>query len=148
VELLSVLDDLEEFVQSSPRVPLTKKVLVDEEKFLDLLDRARTILPEEVRKAKWLVQEREKVINESRQEANRLLEEAQKEIEKKVEESEIVRRAREVAEEIVSKAEQVAREMRLGARDYSDDVLAKLETRLEKILKEIEGGRKELKNMK
>jgi vacuolar-type H+-ATPase subunit H len=148
VELLSVLDDLEEYVQNSPRLPLTKKVLVDEEKMLDFLDRARTILPEEIRKAKWLVQERERVITDSRQEATRLLEEAQKEIERRVGESEIVKRAREVAEEIVAKAEQVSREMRLGARDYSDDVLAKLQNRLEKIMKEIEAGRKELKNMK
>ncbi len=148
MELLSVLDDLEEYVQNSPRLPLTKKVLVDEEKMLDFLDRARTILPEEIRKAKWLVQERERVITDSRQEATRLLEEAQKEIERRVGESEIVKRAREVAEEIVAKAEQVSREMRLGARDYSDDVLAKLQNRLEKIMKEIEAGRKELKNMK
>ncbi|MBE0466120.1 MAG: ATPase [Candidatus Desulforudis sp.] len=148
MELLSILNDLEEFVQNSPRVPMTKKLLIDEEKILDFLDRARTILPEEVRKAKWLVQEREKVMSESRQEAHRLLEEAQKEVEKKVEESEVVRQAREMAEEIVRKAEQVSREMRLGARDYADNVMAKLDGRLEQIAKEIEAGRAELRNMK
>lgn len=148
MELLSILNDLEEFVQSSARVPMTKKALVDEERLLDFLDRIRTILPEEVRKAKWLVQEREKVISESRQEAGRIIEEAQKKMEMQVEDSEIVRRAKEVAEEIIKKAEQVSREMRLGARDYSDGVLAKLETRLEEIMKEIEGGRNELRNMK
>ncbi|MEW6457925.1 MAG: ATPase [Bacillota bacterium] len=148
MELLSILNDLEEFIQNSSRVPMTKKVLVDEEKLLDFLDRARTILPEEVRKAKWLVQEREKVINESRQEAARLLEEAQKEVERRAEQSEVVRRAKEMADEIIIKAEKAAREMRLGARDYADDVLSKLEARVEKIVKEIEGGRLELKNMK
>ncbi len=148
MELLSILNDLEEFIQNSSRVPMTKKVLVDEEKLLDFLDRARTILPEEVRKAKWLVQEREKVISESRQEAARLLEAAQKEVEKRADESEVVRRAKEMADEIIKKAERASREMRLGARDYADNVLSNLESRMEKIVKEIEGGRVELKNMK
>lgn len=166
MELLSILNDLEEFIQNSSRVPMTKKVLLDEEKLLDFLDRARTILPEEVRKAKWLVQEREKVISESRQEAARLLEDAQRQIEKMADQSEVVRRAKEMADEILLKAEKTAREMKLGARDYADDQLAKLEARMEKIakemekgrldlesnvekiMKEIEGGRLELKNMK
>ncbi len=148
MELLSILNELEEFVQKSPRVPMTKKVVVSEEELLDYLDRARTILPEEMRKAKWLMQEREKVISESRSEATKILEEAQKEKEKKVNQSEIIQEAREQAETIMNKAEKNAHEMRIGARDYSDDVLNRLEERLVRMLKEIEGGRKELKNIK
>jgi len=148
VELLSVLNELEEFVQNSSRVPMTRKVLLDEERLLDFLDRLRTLLPEEVRKAKWVVQEREKVIAESRQEAQRLIEEAQKEVAKRTEENEIVRRANEMAEEIIQKAEQVSREIRQGARDYAEDILAKLESRFDRMLREIEAGRNELRNMK
>ncbi|MDI6709179.1 MAG: ATPase [Thermoanaerobacterales bacterium] len=147
MELLSVLNELEEFIQSCSRVPMTKKVLVDEEKVLDFLDRIRTLLPDEVRKAKWVVQEREKVLAESRQEAERLLEEARKEITRQAEESEIVREAKEMADDLLKKAEQMAREMRLGARDYADDILAKLESRLDRLLKEVEAGRNELKAM-
>ncbi len=148
MELLSILNEMEEFVQNSSRVPMTKKVLVDEDRMLDFLDRIRTILPEEVRKAKWVVQEREKVINETKAEAARMIEEAQKDIQRRAEESEIVKQARAMADEIIQKAEETSKEMRLGARDYADDVLARLEARLDRLIKEIESGRTELKAMK
>lgn len=148
MELLSILNEMEEFVQSSSRVPMTKKVLVDEDRMLDFLDRIRTILPEEVRKAKWVVQEREKVINETKAEAARMIEEAQKDIKRRAEESEIAKQARAVADEIIKKAEQNSREMHQGARDYADDILSGLEMRLERTLKEIMSGRNELKSMK
>lgn len=148
MELLSVINELEELIESSSRVPLTRKVLVDEEKILDILDRIRTILPDDVRKAKWVVQEREKVIEEARKEAERIIEEARREAEKRAEESEVVRQAKEMAESVLGKAEQVAREIKLGAREYADEILAKLEERLHRITKEIQQGRAELKGMK
>lgn len=148
MELLSILNEMEEFVQGSSRVPMTKKVLVDEDQMLDFLDRIRTILPEEVRKAKWVVQEREKVINETKAEAARMIEEAQQDIKRRAEESEIAKQARTVADEIIRKAEEASLEMRHGARDYADDVLAGLEMRLDRIIKEVMNGRNELKSMK
>ncbi|MEW6771716.1 MAG: ATPase [Bacillota bacterium] len=147
MELLAVINELEELIETSGRIPLTRKVLIDEERMLDILDRIRTILPDEVRKAKWVVQEREKVLEEAQKEAERLLEEARKEVEKKAEESELVRQAKEMAEEILGKAEQVAREIKLGSREYADGILAKLEERLEKITREVQQGRAELKGM-
>ncbi len=148
MELLSVINELEELVESSGRIPLTHKVMIDEEKMLDILDRIRTILPDELRKAKWVVQEREKVLAESRKEAERILEAAKAEVEKKSEESEVTRQAREMAESILGKAEQVSREIKLGAREYADEVLGRLEERLDRITKELQQGRAELKGMK
>jgi len=148
VELLSVINELEELIETSGRIPLTRKVLVDEERILDILDRIRTILPDDVRKAKWVVQEREKVMEEAHKEAERILEEARKEAERRAEESEVVRQAKERAEAILGKAEQVAREIKLGTREYADGILAKLEERLDKITREVQQGRAELKGMK
>ena len=148
MELLSVINELEELIETSGRIPLTRKVLVDEERILDILDRIRTILPDDVRKAKWVVQEREKVMEEAHKEAERILEEARKEAERRAEESEVVRQAKERAEAILGKAEQVAREIKLGTREYADGILAKLEERLDKITREVQQGRAELKGMK
>ncbi|MEW6448032.1 MAG: ATPase [Bacillota bacterium] len=148
MELLAVINELEELIETSGRIPLTRKVLVDEDKMLDILDRIRTILPDDVRKAKWVVQEREKVMDEAHREAERILEQARQDAEKKAEESEVVRQAKEMAESILGKAEQVAREIKLGAREYADDVLAKLEDRLDRITREIQQGRAELRGMK
>lgn len=65
MDLLSALNELEELIENSGRVPLTRKVMVNEDSILDLLDRIRTTIPEEIRQAKWIIQEREKVMSES-----------------------------------------------------------------------------------
>lgn len=145
MDLLNALNDLEELVESSGKIPMTKKVLIDEDKVLDILDHIRTTIPEEIRQAKWIIQEREKVMQDSQKEAMRIMEDAQKQVEKQAEDSEIVRQAKIIAEEIVQKAESIAREIKEGARGYADDILANLEGNLEVILRQIEQGRTELK---
>ncbi|BAF59933.1 MAG: ATPase [Pelotomaculum sp.] len=148
MDLLSALNELEELIENSSKIPLTRKVMIDEDRILDLLDRIRTTMPEEIRQARWIIQEREKVLKDSQKEAMRILEDAQKQVEKRAEDSEIARQAKAVAEEIVARAETVAREMREGAKSYADDILAGLQESLGKILNQIERGRSELKAMK
>lgn len=146
--MLSALNELEELVETSAKIPLTRKVLVNEDNILDLLDRIRTTIPEEIRQAKWIIQEREKVMNESQKEALRLLEDAQRKISQQADESEIVRKAREVADSIIARAEEQAMELREGARSYADDVLTNLMESLDKLTNQIDQGRSELRNMK
>lgn len=133
MDLLSALNELEELVETSAKIPLTRKVLVNEDNILDLLDRIRTTIPEEIRQAKWIIQEREKVMNESQKEALRLLEDAQRKVSQQADESEIVRKAREVADSIIARAEEQAMELREGARSYADDVLTNLMESLDKL---------------
>ena len=148
MDLLSALNELEELIENSGRVPLTRKVMVNEDSILDLLDRIRTTIPEESRQAKWIIQEREKVMSESQKEARRIVENAQKQVEKQAEDSEVVRKAKAVAEEIIARAERTAQEMREGAREYADEILSALQDKLNKINQQIEQGRSELRAMK
>ena len=148
MELFNILNEMEELIDSSPRVPMTIRVLVDEDRLLDFLDRIRTSLPEELRQAKWVIQEREKVITDSKREALRIMEDAEKQLEKRADESEVTRKAQELAHEIEARAEQVAIQIKQGAREYADEILSGLEGDLSKIVEEIRQGRMELKGMK
>lgn len=159
MELFNVLNELEELIESSTKVPMTKRILVDEEKLLDYLDRIRTALPEEIRQAKWVVQEKEKFIAEAKREATRTLEEAkneagrtyedaQKQMQRQADQSEVVRLAEFKAAEIQDQAREVASEIKQGARDYAEDVLVRLEVNLTKVMAEVQAGRDELKSLK
>ncbi|MCG8402209.1 MAG: ATPase [Firmicutes bacterium] len=148
MELFNIINEMEELIESCPKVPMTKRVLVDEDRLLDYLDRIRTSIPEELRQAKWVIQEREKVITDSKREAMRIIEDAEKQLERKADESEINRKAQEMAGQIQEQAEEVARQIKLGARDYADEILAELDDRLQKIVKQIDEGRSELQEMK
>jgi len=148
VDLLSALNELEELIENSGKIPFTRKVMVEEDRILDLLDRIRTTMPEEIRQAKWIIQEREKVLSDSQKEAMRILDNVQKQVEQQAEDSEVARQAKVVAEEIIAKAEAMAKEMREGAKSYADDILLNLQESLNKISTQIEQGRTELKSMK
>lgn len=145
MELFNVLNELEELIEESPKVPMTRRIMVDENKVLDYLDRIRTSLPEEIRQAKWLVKERDKVLNESKKEAQRMLEDVTREIELRAEDHEIVKKAEELAQETIKKAEEVSSQIRQGAREYADEILQTLEQKLGGILDEIQQGRNELR---
>jgi hypothetical protein len=148
VELLNALNEMEEIIETGFKVPMTRKVMVDEELVLDMMDRIRTTLPEEIRQAKWIIQEREKVMSDTKKEAGKLLEDVQKEMERQVDENEITRLARKKADEIIERAEMVAQEIKQGARDYADDILHDVELRIEVVSKEIQGARMELQGLR
>lgn len=148
MDLLSALNELEELIETSGKIPLTRKVVINEDRLLDLLDRIRTTIPEEIKQAKWIIQEREKVMNDSQKEAMRLLEDAQKQVEKQADESEVARKAKDIADEIVARAEDKAKELRDGALGYADDVLTNLMESLNKLSSQVEEGRSELRSMK
>ncbi|MCF8010664.1 MAG: ATPase [Clostridiales bacterium] len=145
MELFNMLNELEELIDNCPRVPMTNKVLVDEEQLLDHLDRVRTSLPEEVRQAKWIVEEREKMLADAKEEAQRVVKDAKEEMQSRVEESEIVKQAQELSDEQQKQAEEVAAEIKRGAHQYADDILGGLEEQLVRFLEEIKQGRSELR---
>jgi len=154
VDILRILDDFEETVQKSRRVPVTDKIIISEEVILDFLDRIRSILPEEIHRAKLLNRERERVIQEAQEEAAKILQEARQEAERITSESEIVKQAQSAAEEIVdheeivAQAKKAAREIRFGATEYADEILSRLAENLEKSLSVVRKAREELEKMK
>ncbi|MTI84562.1 MAG: ATPase [Firmicutes bacterium] len=148
MEIFNILNELEELIETCPKVPMTSRVLVDEDKLLDYLDRIRTSLPEEVRQAKWVVQEREKVIADSKQEAIRIIQDAENELQTRAEESEVVKKAQEISEEHHQQAQEIASQIKQGAYQYADDILGELEDNLIKVLEGIRDGRNELKESK
>ncbi|ADG82930.1 ATPase [Thermincola potens] len=144
MDILDVLNELEEVIEESTKLPLVGKVLVDDELILDMIDHIRTSLPEEMRQAKAIVLEREKILEEAKLEAQRIIKEAKEEIAKMAGQDEIVKQAQEQAQAIVEQTNAVAREIKIGAYQYSDDLLKHVEEVLEKSLLQVRSGRAEL----
>jgi len=53
--ILHLVDRLEELFNESKSLPLTHKVIVDEERMLELIDQMRLAIPEEIKKAILIV---------------------------------------------------------------------------------------------
>ena len=66
MEIFTLLEALEELMDESKSIPLTNKVLVNKEEVLDLIKEIRLKLPEELKQAKWVKEERARILAEAR----------------------------------------------------------------------------------
>jgi len=145
--LLDLIEQLEEIVDHSAKVPLTGKIMVDEETILEILDNIRSALPEEIREANRILADRDRLIENARAEGKMIVERAEKQAEQLLREDEIMAQSRAYAEELVEKAQQYSREVKLGALKYSDELLSDVASKLEQVFKTIQASREELSNM-
>jgi len=145
MEILTVLETLEDLVEGSSGVPFSGKCLVDREEVLEIIKEMRLKLPEDIKQAKWVKEERQRILLEAQKEANNILKDAENKIASLVDEHEITKKAYEQANEIVGGAQKNAREIRLGAREYADSVLNKVEEILTDATDVIKTNRSELK---
>ena len=73
MDILQLIDRLEELFNESKSIPLTRNVMVDEDRMLDIIDQMRIAIPEEVKKAQQLLGQRDRVLAQAQEEANRTL---------------------------------------------------------------------------
>ncbi|ABB14871.1 hypothetical protein [Carboxydothermus hydrogenoformans] len=145
MDILKILEELEDKIIDSPKIPLTGKVLMDEEQLLMYIDKIRSILPDEISKAKGVLESRENLLAKAKIEAEEILERAKQQGEKWLSESEMLKIAEERAREIIAKANSTALELKQGARQYAVEVLEKLAFNLNAALQEVTKGLEELK---
>ena len=144
MDVMALIDRIEESMDSGRSVPLMRGRLVDIEKVYEIIDEIRGNFPDELKQARWIVKERQEMLEEAEKEANRILEEARDRADSMASEQEVVRRAAEQAASILDEARQQEREIRLGAEDYADEMLANLEVNLGKLLTAVQRGRDRL----
>jgi cell division septum initiation protein DivIVA len=145
MNLSILLDQLENLVETAGRVPLTGKVMIDADEVLDILDRIRGSLPEEVRRAEWIASEKERFMQDTQDEASRLLKQAEDYATKLIDESEIMQQARAEAKRMVQEAQARSHDLTVGASDYADRTLGDLAEQLERALKVVLRGRDDLR---
>ncbi|MDW7673593.1 MAG: ATPase [Bacillota bacterium] len=144
MELIKIIEDLEETIEDSSRIPMTGKMLIDEEIVLDYLDKLRASIPEEIRQAQWITKERERILNDAQSEGEAIINKAKIFASKHASENEIVKKAEEAANEIINNAQAESEQIQQQAKNYALEVLHKLEKSLTKALTTVEEGKETL----
>jgi hypothetical protein len=130
VDILYLIDQLEVLLSESWRLPLTTKVVVDEEEFLNIIDQLRVSIPAEVKKAKRIQQESQRLVIQGQEEADRIVSLARKQAEQLINEEDLRTEAEDRVQAIVDQAMEDANQIRDGANVYALDVLSDLEGRV------------------
>jgi vacuolar-type H+-ATPase subunit H len=140
MDILHLVDRLEELFNNSRPIPLTRNVIVDEDKFLDIIDQMRISVPEEVKKAQEVFTKKDRVMAQAQEEANRTLQLAREKADGLVEKELLVTDAKRRADQIVEQARMEAENVKSGADQYARESLANLEHEVEVLLTQIRNG--------
>ena len=144
MDILVLIDKLDDLVHNAKGVPMTDQVRIDREEIYDVLDQMRATIPEELKRARWIVKERQDMLAEANRESDRIIGEAREQAMTLASQTEIVRLAEKQAQDIVEDAKRQARETRLEMEDWADSILSTLEVNLEKFLGAVKRGRERL----
>lgn len=119
---------------------MTRNAIVDRDAALNLIDELRVAVPEEVRAAKRINAEGERIIEKAQEEAERIVARAQEQAAFLIGERGLTEAALDESARIVAEAVTEADQVRAGADDYAAGVLAALETEVTRTLHGIERG--------
>ncbi len=140
MDILHLVDRLEQLLNEGRRLPLSNKVMVDEQKVWDVIDQMRISIPEEVKKAKRTNQERDRIIAQAHEEAARIINLKQEEASAMTTEHELTKAAEVRSTTITERAQREAESLRADADEYVIEVLNGLAADLERALTEVRNG--------
>jgi cell division septum initiation protein DivIVA len=129
IELDDLIDEVEDALAEGRRVPFSGRLLVDEERILDIIDRMRVAIPEEQKRARRIIQEQE-----------RLIAEAQARVQQVLDERGLLEAIEAERVRLLQQAEQEATQVRAGADEYARQVLEELDERLMKLVTSVRNG--------
>ena len=140
IDIIFLVERLESLIANGKKLPLTTNVVVDQNAALGLIDELRVAVPEEVRAAKRINAEGERIIEKAQDEAERIVARAQEQAAFLIDERGLTQSADAQSRVIIGDAHRDADEIRRGADEYAVGVLVGLEADVTKTLQSIKKG--------
>ena len=145
MEISEIIDKLEEKIDKAMNIPFLNRSLMDKEELLADIEDIRLQLPEELKQARWVKEERKKIISEAQQEAESIIKAAEEKTIQMVQEHEITKKAYERATGMIDSAKENAQETRKQTLEYCDEILYGMQQKFESLIETIKESRNNLK---
>ncbi|OLB33685.1 MAG: hypothetical protein AUG45_07590 [Ktedonobacter sp. 13_1_20CM_3_54_15] len=144
MDILYLVDRLENLIANSKRMPLVNQIMIKEGDILNIVDQMRTSIPDEIKQARRIIQEKERILAQAQSDASTLLTRAREETERAMNREgllrtaearshELVRQAEERARSVVVKAEEHGEQLKADADNYVAETLSNLKDHLASI---------------
>ena len=141
-----ILNALEDLVENSWTLPMSGgRTVVDSAQILEFVKEMRLNLPEEIKRSKRIIKERDEIISRARSESEGIVTAAHVQAKHLVSQEEVYKSAQIKASEIVANAQNAAKELRMATVDYCDNVLKKTEETLKRGYDSITETRKNIR---
>lgn len=106
MDILYLVDRLENLIASSRRLPLVNQIMLKELDILNIVDQMRTTIPDEIKQARRIIQEKERILAQAQADASALLARAREETERAMNREGLLRAAEARSQELVHQAEE------------------------------------------
>ena len=148
MDIYQLIDALEELLENGAPVPLSGKRLVSVGEAVEIIRQMRLSIPEEIKAAAQLAEERDSIVKKAETESQRMIKDAEAKFAEMVDSHEIISAAYKQANEIVATAQQSARELKLGAYDYMGKLFEKIERVIFETVETLNANRREIDNFR
>lgn len=145
MDILQLVDRMEDILEEASSVPFSSKVILDVDEIYEIIQEIRIQLPDEIKQATWIKEERQRILTEAKDEASELIKQAEEQVDVLVDKNQITKMAIEKGEEIVNKAKISAKGIRDGSLHYADNILLKTQENLKEVINSINTNREELR---
>lgn len=122
MDILYLVDRLENLLSSSRKMPLVNQIIVKESDIYGILEQMRTAIPEEIKQARRLLQEKERILAQAQADASTLLTRAREESERAMNREGLLRVAEERSQELVNRASEHSQELVRRAEEHSEQM--------------------------
>ncbi|MDQ6645440.1 MAG: hypothetical protein M3Y76_13420 [Chloroflexota bacterium] len=144
MDILYLVDRLENLIANSRRMPVVNQIMIKEGDILNIVDQMRTSIPDEIKQARRVIQEKERILAQAQADASTLLTRAREETERamnregllraaEARSQELVLQAEEQARVVVAKAEAHGEQLKVDADNYVGETLLNLKDHLSSI---------------
>ena len=140
MDILHLVDRLENVVHESRTIPFSRKLLLDEDRLIDIIDQMRVTIPDVVKTAQKVTSERDRQIAQAQEEAERIRKLAKAESRAILENDQITKGAHIRAEQIMEEAERQAAKTRADADNYVLDLFGRIEHELLGLIQQVRNG--------
>ncbi|MBR5128313.1 MAG: ATPase [Roseburia sp.] len=134
-----IIDEIEEYIDNCKTYPLSSaKIIVNKDEIEELLGELRSKTPEEIKRYQKIISNKEAILADAQAKADSIIAQAQVKTDELLSEHQIMQRAYAQANEVVMAATKQAQDIldtatndanniRMGAMQYTDDMLRNLE---------------------
>ena len=120
MDILYLVDRLENLIASSRRMPLVNQIILKETDILPIIEQMRTTIPDEVKQARRIIQEKERLLAQAQADASNLLARANEESERAINQEGLLHAAEERSQRMLWQAEEQAHTIIRRAEEHSE----------------------------
>ncbi|AJA48156.1 hypothetical protein CPAST_c20860 [Clostridium pasteurianum DSM 525 = ATCC 6013] len=133
MNVMKLLEYLSDIIETSTKLPMTGKVVINKKEVDEVINDIISALPDELKKAEWIINEKDRILSDALKEADIIRRRNAQTIMKEIEKHDITREAKKNAEEIIASAQNTAKDIRIGSREYADNVLKELDNEIKEL---------------